>query len=150
MEITEDWFPIGSVVNLQDDDGLVLILGYMAQDVQTGRLWDYSGVSFPQGFMGHNEMLMFDRTSIARLFYLGYQDIDYVRYHEMLLATQNDFEKAKLESLGEVEREEYVRDKLLREKARRELDASRILRAEQLACEAGIHLDLSAVKLQEE
>ena len=67
--------PIGSVVLLTGSTKKVMIIGVCqkgASDPQ--KIWDYTGVVFPEGFISPDKMFMFNNEQIAQIFALGYQD----------------------------------------------------------------------------
>jgi hypothetical protein len=68
--------PIGSVVLLKESTKRVMIIGILQkQIVETGEvIWDYSGVYYPEGFMGPDKSFLFNDDQIERVFALGYQD----------------------------------------------------------------------------
>jgi hypothetical protein len=101
MLTTDQWLPLGSVVHLEGNDGLVTILGYMQQDVGTGRLWDYFGLAHPVGFTEPGNDLMFDRDAIDGVVYVGYQDFDWERMNDLLKKTEPSFLEAKREAAAE-------------------------------------------------
>lgn len=147
MLLTDDWLPVGSVVGVAGSDGPLMIAGYMMQDLIDGRLWDYAGVPFPSGFTDEDEFRAFDRVSISGIRFLGYQDASYLEMRSALMARQNEFELAKLESMDAGERREYLRAHILWKTAQRELLASSARVEEELARKMGVDLDLSSMAL---
>lgn len=72
----ESLLPIGSVVLLKESTKRVMIIGVLQKQViEDGeKIWDYSGVYYPEGFMGPNRTFLFNDDQIERVFALGYQD----------------------------------------------------------------------------
>ena len=71
----EGLLPIGSVVLLTQSRKRVMIVGVCQRAAKDpGKIWDYVGVVFPEGFLASDKMLMFNREQIVRVFALGYQD----------------------------------------------------------------------------
>ena len=69
--------PIGSVVLLKESTKRVMIIGLCQREIVDsgeGKMWDYAGVVFPEGYMGPNRTFMFNGDQIDRLYVLGYQD----------------------------------------------------------------------------
>lgn len=102
MVNVDEWLPIGSVVHIEGDDGLTAVTGYMQQDVESGRLWDYVGVAYPIGWEGPGKDIMFDRESIDCVHFLGLQDQDSMRMLDILGATEPEYYQAKLEGHREL------------------------------------------------
>lgn len=78
--------PIGSVVLLEDSTKKVMIIGYCQREVGTeGKLWDYSGCLFPEGYLSADKTYLFDEEQIKTVYSNGYEDeeqreyIDYVQ-----------------------------------------------------------------------
>ena len=38
------------------------------------KIWDYTGVVFPEGFIAPDKMFMFNNEQIEQIFAMGYQD----------------------------------------------------------------------------
>lgn len=98
MVNVDTWLPVGSVVHIEGDDGLTVVTGYMQQDSDTGRFWDYVGVPYPLGWTGPGRDVMFDRESIDAVYYLGLQDTDSTRMIDMLVATEPAYYEVKHEA----------------------------------------------------
>ena len=146
MYTTDDWLPIGSVVNTVGGEEYLMIVGYMCQDVRTGRLWDYAALGYPEGFVSSSELRMFDRTAVDTVFYIGYQDFDTRSFHDILLGTQTDFEAAKIQSIGdEEERREYADMQANWKRLRAQADERYAEAAREAARRAGVALNLGAL-----
>ncbi|WEV74697.1 DUF4176 domain-containing protein [Bifidobacterium sp. ESL0798] len=92
----EGWLPIGSVVHLNENGHLVMIAGAMQRDENTGRLWDYMGFPYPEGNMKPGESLMFNRSDIDRVYFLGYQSLSGIDFLEFLKKNEAEFRKRQL------------------------------------------------------
>ena len=67
--------PIGSVVLLNESKKKVMIVGVCQRSTNDpSKIWDYTGVVFPEGFLAADKMFMFNNEQIARVFAIGYQD----------------------------------------------------------------------------
>ena len=102
MVNVDTWLPVGSVVHIEGNDGLTAVTGYMQQDADKGRLWDYVGVPYPLGWSGPGRDIMFDRESIDAVYFIGLQDTDSTRMIDMLLATEPAYYAAKREVCEEL------------------------------------------------
>lgn len=71
----EKYLPIGSVVLLENGSKRVMINGFCAIDPKNPKkIFDYSGVLFPEGSLSSDQALLFDHTQIARIDHLGLED----------------------------------------------------------------------------
>ena len=91
MLTTIEWLPVGSVVHVEGLEDKVTIMGYYQQDVETGRLWDYFGLRHPSGFLEPGHDVLFDRSSIDAVLYVGYQSFDWERMKDALTATEGAY-----------------------------------------------------------
>lgn len=71
----EGLLPIGSVVLIGNSKKKVMIIGVCQKSVgETEKIWDYTGVVFPEGFIAADKMVLFNNEQISQVFALGYQD----------------------------------------------------------------------------
>lgn len=70
----EGLLPIGSVVLLGESAKRMMVIGYLQQENDTNKIWDYVGIPFPEGYMGSERTYLFNHGQIGRLFSIGYQD----------------------------------------------------------------------------
>ena len=69
--------PIGSVVLLQESTKKVMITGFCQKEITEGveeKIWDYAGCLYPEGYLGPNQIYLFNGEQIERIFAVGYQD----------------------------------------------------------------------------
>lgn len=67
--------PIGSVVLLNESKKKVMIVGVCQRSAKDpDKIWDYTGVVFPEGFLAPDKMFMFNNEQITQIFAIGYQD----------------------------------------------------------------------------
>ncbi len=95
MVHTEDWLPIGSVVHVEGRSGLLMTIACMVGDEETGVLWDYAALPYPQGLTGPAGNVLFDKESIDGVFGLGFQNEDGERMQELLHQAQEPFAEEK-------------------------------------------------------
>lgn len=73
--------PIGTVVLLHESTKKVMIIGVCQKGGKDpNKIWDYTGVVFPEGFLASDKMLMFDNQQIDQIFALGYQDAEQLAF----------------------------------------------------------------------
>lgn len=73
----KELLPIGSVVQLANSTGLVMVAGYLpVSPTQPNRLWDYCGFRFPIGFTDNDAVYCFDHSQVQMVYAYGYRDIE--------------------------------------------------------------------------
>ena len=75
-------FPVGTVVLLKDSTKRLMIIGLCQQQADSEVIWDYAGCVFPEGYMGPDKTYLFNNDQIDRLYALGYQDDEQLRFKE--------------------------------------------------------------------
>lgn len=73
--------PIGSVVLIGGSIKKVMIVG-VAQKGMDGKLWDYAGVLFPEGYIDSEKLFLFNSQQVAEIYALGYQDKEQMAFKE--------------------------------------------------------------------
>ena len=69
------YLPVGTVVLLQNGSKRIRINGFCAIDPkEPNRIYDYSGVLFPEGSLSSDQALLFDHSQIVRVDHVGLQD----------------------------------------------------------------------------
>jgi len=69
----EGLLPIGTVVMLKEGKHRVMITGYCQRLVTAPeKVYDYVGCLFPEGFLGADKNLLFDRGQVDRIYHVGY------------------------------------------------------------------------------
>ena len=78
------YLPIGSVVLLKDSTKRVMIVGLRQEQVDSGKVWDYSACLFPEGIIDPDKLFLFDEGQIQRLYFIGHQDGECLSFLEKL------------------------------------------------------------------
>lgn len=81
------YLPIGTIVQLNDQDDKVMICGRQQVDLETNETYDYIGCEYPYGLDGENAML-FNGEQIQLVYFLGYQDMDELHYRFQLIGEE--------------------------------------------------------------
>lgn len=80
--------PIGTVVLLKESTKRVMIIGVLQKsiDEEDGKevLWDYSGVFYPEGYMGPDKTFLFNQSQIEKVYAVGYQDEEQFAFKEKI------------------------------------------------------------------
>lgn len=75
--------PIGSVVLLKNSTKRVMIIGVCQNEAgKQNVIWDYSACYFPEGYLGSDEVFLFNNENIERVFALGYQDEEQLTFKD--------------------------------------------------------------------
>lgn len=76
-EKKKKYLPIGTVVMLKGGSKRVMLTGFCAvEDEEQGKIWDYSGCMYPEGFLSSTQTYLFNHTQIEKIYYLGLEDDD--------------------------------------------------------------------------
>ncbi len=75
--------PIGSVVLIGNSKKKVMIVGVCQKgNKEPEKIWDYTGVIFPEGYLDSEKMLLFNNEQITQIYALGYQDEEQIAFKE--------------------------------------------------------------------
>lgn len=85
--------PIGSVVLVGNSKKKVMIVGLCQKGGAEGKLWDYAGVVFPEGYIDPNKMFLFNNEQITQIYALGYQDAEQIAFKEKADAMMQELRK---------------------------------------------------------
>ena len=76
-QIREKYLPVGTVVLLRNGTKRVMINGFCTMDAsKPEKVYDYSGVLFPEGSLSSDQTLLFDHEQIVRVDHLGLDDAE--------------------------------------------------------------------------
>jgi len=74
-QIGEKYLPVGTVVLLKNGTKRVMINGFCTMDAsKPDKVYDYSGVLYPEGSLSSDQTLLFDHEQIVRVDHVGLQD----------------------------------------------------------------------------
>ena len=74
-EIKPKYLPVGTVVLLENGTKRVMINGFCTMDAnKPDKIYDYSGVLFPEGSLSSDQTLLFDHNQIVRVDHYGLDD----------------------------------------------------------------------------
>ena len=74
--------PIGSVVVIGNSQKKVMVAGVCQKGGEEEKLWDYTGVIYPEGFLDPQKMFLFNHDQITQIVALGYQDAEQLAVKE--------------------------------------------------------------------
>lgn len=73
--IKEKYLPVGTVVMLRNGTKRVMINGFCTMDANSPeKVYDYSGVLYPEGSLSSDQTLLFDHEQIVRVDHMGLED----------------------------------------------------------------------------
>lgn len=71
----EKYLPIGSVVLLKGGKKRAMITGFCSVAAENqGKVYDYSGCVYPEGYLSSNQVCLFDHDQIDKVFFVGFED----------------------------------------------------------------------------
>ena len=86
--------PAGSVVLLADSDKRVMIMGYLqAKPGDTGKVYDYCGCLYPEGYLEADRVYLFDHEQIEKVYAVGYMDEEQFAFREELYKAYEEIKK---------------------------------------------------------
>ncbi len=88
----ENLLPIGSVVLLKGAKTKLMITGRILSDEKMENIYDYVGVIYPMGTTGNESNYFFNTDAIDRLYFIGYQDEDELKFKSEVLAELGELE----------------------------------------------------------
>lgn len=81
----KDLLPIGSVVLLEGGEKRLMICGRILCKAGEDRIYDYVGCYYPEGIIESDNMFFFNRDAIDRVFFIGFQDAEELKFREEYL-----------------------------------------------------------------
>ncbi len=90
----QKYLPVGTVVLLQNGSKRVMINGFCTMDAnKPDKVYDYSGVLFPEGSLSSDQTLLFDHSQIVRIDHMGLVDREEqefkIKLNSLVEQTQN-------------------------------------------------------------
>ena len=102
--IKEKFLPVGTVVLLKNGTKRVMINGFCTMDANhPEKVYDYSGVLFPEGSLSSDQTLLFDHNQIIQVFHMGLEDEEEKNFVDRLKQFLAEEEKASPKSASPTE-----------------------------------------------
>ncbi len=76
------YLPLGSVVLLKGAEKKLIIIGRC--QVCENKVYDYSGCLFPEGYLGKEQMYVFNNEDIELVYYMGMQNEEEFAFRKAL------------------------------------------------------------------
>lgn len=70
----DKYLPIGTVVMLKNGEKRLMITGFVCNDKNSGKTYDYSGCMYPEGILSTEQTFAFNHDQIEHIFFMGYLD----------------------------------------------------------------------------
>lgn len=79
----KNFLPVGSVVLLKGAKKRLMIIGRI--QVCDRKIYKYSGVLYPEGYLGDDKLYVFNEEDVDVLYYKGMQDEEEFQFEEQLI-----------------------------------------------------------------
>ncbi len=89
----KDLLPIGSIVLLKDANKKLMIIGVMQIKQDEGKMYDYLGVPYPEGYINQTNNFLFQHEDINDVVFTGYQNPEKESFVQVLNVLYNNYEK---------------------------------------------------------
>ena len=76
-----EYLPIGTVGN---ESKKMMIIGLLQVKSENNEVYDYSGVLYPEGYLGPSETYLFNKEQISRIYHLGYTSKEQTDHNKKL------------------------------------------------------------------
>ena len=96
--MNEQLLSIGSVVTLEGAEKKLMVMGVFPTDGDSGKMYDYIGVPYPEGFLDAETMFLFMHKDIQTIEFIGFINAEHQGYRHQLfkaLEEQGVIEKSK-------------------------------------------------------
>ena len=80
----EGLLPIGSVVLVGNSIRKVMIIGVCQKGGKENKIFDYSAVIYPEGFLDPEKLFLFNNDQISKIYSYGYQDDDQFEFKKKI------------------------------------------------------------------
>lgn len=88
--------PPGSVVLTKGAVKRLQIIGYVQADVETGKLFDYAAVPYPEGFLDKDHVLRFQMDAVEKIYAIGHLDEGAYQFLEHAEQRLKDLREGKM------------------------------------------------------
>ena len=88
--------PLGSVVFLNGSDRMFQIIGQVQADAASMEIYDYAAVTFPEGYLDEDHLVMFQHEDIDRICAIGHLDENTWKTLEILKQRLADLREGRI------------------------------------------------------
>lgn len=90
------YLPLGSVVTLKESERKMLIIG--RSQVCNDILYDYSACLFPEGYLGKDQLYVFNNEDVDILYYVGMQNEEEFAFRKALIEAEEKMDQKDSET----------------------------------------------------
>lgn len=83
----DEFLPVGSVVRLKNAKRDVVVIGYTIVEENSVKVWDYMGCAYPVGVVASDQNLLFNRSDIDCVVFIGYSTEEDKKFRKQLEET---------------------------------------------------------------
>lgn len=88
------FLPIGTICVLKNNDKEIMIAGYYSISYNgVVKLYDYSGVVYPEGLLMQNRKISFNHSDIEKISFMGYINDNYKKLNDKLNSNDSEYNK---------------------------------------------------------
>lgn len=106
------FFPIGSIVVLQNSKEIGMIVGYLPGNYET-EVYDYIGCHLETGMNQQSHMNMdyffFNHQDIDKIIFIGYQNRDYIAFSTIIFDINKQIKSFKNKNKGVMTEDDFYR-----------------------------------------
>ena len=84
IDYMKDILPVGSVVSIRFSKEKYMIIGFCTIDEETKKIYDYSAVRYPIGFESLNNINMFNKEVIKKIYHFGFFNDEHKEYEKKI------------------------------------------------------------------
>lgn len=88
----KDLLPIGSIVLLKEGNKRIMICGRIQTREGEDTIYDYSACYYSEGIIDSSSMFFFNRDAIERVYFIGFQDTEELKYRNEVLNNLGELE----------------------------------------------------------
>lgn len=77
-----DFLPLGSVVSLKNGEKKLFIIGINQKAIKNDKVYDYCACLHPYGYLNSEDIFLFDRDKIDKIYFKGFFDEETKEYYE--------------------------------------------------------------------
>ena len=94
-----EYLPIGTIVSVRFNTNKFMIIGYCTLEGNTKKMYDYSAVVYPFGLENFDNIIMFNKDIIKKVYHMGYTSLEHNDLNEKIKIAKkkyNESEKVNL------------------------------------------------------
>lgn len=86
QKLKEDLLPIGSIVKLFQGNKYLMVMGRFHRNLEDGKIFDYAGCLYPEGYQGGNSYYLFQHQQIEQIIFGGLQNEEELAYRQLMFS----------------------------------------------------------------